>query len=109
MSNQTVAVNSLFVNETPMVFWEGAAHPFDFVWMGQGTISSATFALYRNKENVSATYLSTTTGTVTGRVVTSGICTFTLPGDYLLLCSAVEGSNTHKKALKILVSKIGVY
>ncbi len=108
-TNNLIAVNSIFVNETPMVFLEGAAHAFNFNYLGTGTIDSATFALYRNKTNVSATALSTTTGAVAGRTISSGLATFSLAGDYMLICSAVSGSDVDKRALKIMITKLGAF
>lgn len=106
-SYNTIAINSLYVNENPMSFWVGSAPVFNFNYLGSGTLSSPSNALYRNKEDVSATVLSGST-TVSGRVVTTKVCTFTIPGEYELYVTVTDGSILRVKALRILVRKLGV-
>jgi hypothetical protein len=107
-SYNTIAINQVYVNESPLVFWVGSTAIFNFNYLGSGTLASPTNALYRNKEDVSATYLSGST-TVSGRVVTSKLCTFSLPGDFELYITVTDGSIIRVKALRILVKKLGVY
>jgi hypothetical protein len=104
----TIAVNSPYVNESPLVFFVGSTAIFNFNYLGSGTLSSPSNALYRNKEDVSATYLSGST-TVSGRIITTKTATFTLPGDYELYVTVTDGSIVRVKALRILVRKLGVY
>lgn len=108
MSNQTIAQNTLFVNESPLVFWEGSVHNFNFNFLGTGTIDSATVAWYRGK-SVDNTKLSTTTGTVTGRVVTTGYATMDTPGDHVIYVTIVYGTNSRRVGLKIFVTKLGSF
>jgi hypothetical protein len=107
-SFNTIAVNQTYVNENPLVFWVGSSAIFNINWLGTGTLTSPTNALYRNKEDVSATYLSGST-TVSGRVQTTKLATFTVPGEYEMYFTVTDGSMARVKALRILVKKLGVY
>jgi hypothetical protein len=104
----TIAVNQIYVNESPLVFWVGSSPIFNVNWAGTGTLASPVNTLYRNKEDVSASYLSGST-TVTGRVLTTKQATFSVPGDYELYIQVTDGSIVRVKAIRILVHKLGVY
>ena len=104
----TIAINQVFVNENPMVFLIGSTPIFNFNYLGSGTLTSPTNALYRNKEDVSGTYLTGST-TVSGRVVTTKQCSLTVAGEYELYVTITDGSIARVKALRILVRKLGVY
>jgi hypothetical protein len=105
---QTIAVNQVYVNESPLVFIVGSTPIFNINWLGTGTLTSPTNTLYRNKEDVSATYLSGST-TVSQRVQTTKQCTFSVPGEYELYVGVTDGSIIRIKAIRILVRKLGVF
>jgi len=104
----TIAVNQVYVNESPLVFWVGSSPIFNINFAGTGTLTSPINTLYRNKEDVSATYLSGST-TVSGRVLTTKQATFTVPGDYELYIQVTDGSIVRVKAIRLLIRKLGVY
>ncbi len=104
----TIGINNPYVNESPMVYFVGSTHSFDFNYLGSGTLATPVNALYRNKEDVSATYLSGST-TVSGRTVTTKVCTFSLPGEYELYVTVTDNGMVRVKALRILIKKLGVY
>jgi hypothetical protein len=104
----SIAINQVFVNESPMVFIVGSTPIFNAVWLGTGTLASPVNTLYRNKEDVSSTLLSGTT-TVSGRVQTSKLATLSIPGEYELYFQVTDGSIVRIKALRILVRKLGVF
>lgn len=103
----TIAVNQVYVNESPLVFFVGSAPIFNINWLGTGTLSSPTCTLYRKREDVSATYLSGST-TVSGRVQTTKQATFSVAGDYELYVQVTDGSIVRVKAIRILIRKLGV-
>jgi len=105
---QTISVNNPYVNESPITLWVGAGGIFNVTWLGTGTLTSPVNALYRNKEDVSATYLSGST-TVTGRVQTTKLATFSLPGEYEMYFTVTDGSIPRVKAVRLLIRKLGVY
>jgi hypothetical protein len=103
----TIAVNQIYVNENPLVFIVGSTAIFNVNWLGTGTLSSPANTLYRNKEDVSATLLSGSTS-VSGRVQTTKLCTFSIPGEYELYCQVTDGALVRIKAVRILIKKLGV-
>jgi hypothetical protein len=104
----TIAINQVFVNENPMVFWIGSSPIFNINWLGSGTLTSPVNTLYRNKEDVSSTYLSGST-TVSGRVQTTKQATFSVAGEYEFYFQVTDGGMVRIKALRILIKKLGVY
>jgi hypothetical protein len=104
----SIAINQVFVNESPMVFIVGSTPIFNAVWLGTGTLTLPVNTLYRNKEDVSSTLLSGTT-TVSGRIQTSKLATLSIPGEYELYFQVTDGSIIRIKALRILVRKLGVF
>lgn len=106
-SYQTIAINQIYVNESPLVFLVGSTAIFNINWLGTGTLTSPTNTLYRNKEDVSATYLSGST-TVSGRTQTTKLCTFSVPGEYEMYFTVTDGSIARVKALRLQVRKLGV-
>lgn len=104
----TIAVNQVYVNESPLVFIVGSTATFNINWLGTSTLSSPVNTLYRKNEDVSGTLLSGST-TVSGRVMTTKLCTFSIPGEYELYVQVVDGSMTRIKAVRILVRKLGVF
>ncbi len=104
----TLATNTGYVNESPFVFWINETAAFDVNYLGEGTLSSPTNLLYRNKDDVSSTMLSGST-TATGRVVTTKTCTFSVAGDYELYISVSDGGISRTDAIRIFVRKLGVY
>jgi hypothetical protein len=103
----TIAVNQIYVNESPLVFLAGETPIFNINWLGTGTLSSPVNTLYRKREDLSATKLTGST-TVSGRVQTTKQLTLDIPGDYELYVQVTDGSIVRKKAIRILVKKLGV-
>ena len=104
----TIATNTGYVNESPFVFWVGETASFDVNYLGEGTLSSPTNLLYRNKDDVSGTMLSGNT-TASGRVVTTKVCTFSVAGDYELYVTVSDGGITRTDAIRIFVRKLGIF
>ena len=104
----TIAVNQIYVNESPLVFIVGSSPVFNVNWLGTGTLTSPVNTLYRNKEDVSATYLTGST-TISGRVQTTKQAAFSVPGEYELYCQVTDGSIIRIKAIRILIRKLGVF
>lgn len=107
MPVQNIAVNSGYVNESPLVFWAGEVVRFQLNYLGTGTLTTPLNYLYRYKEDM-ASKLSDFT-TVSSRVVTTKIMTLDIPGDYELYVKVTDGSNTRIDAIRIYVRKLGVY
>lgn len=103
----TIAVNQLYVNESPLVFIVGSTPIFNINWLGTGTLTSPVNTLYRKREDISATKLSGST-TVSGRVQTTKQLTLDAAGEYELYVQVTDGSIVRIKAVRILVKKLGV-
>ncbi len=103
----TIAVNQIYVNESPLVFIVGSTPIFNINWLGTGTLSAPVCTLYRKREDVSATKLTGST-TVAGRVQTTKQLTLDTPGDFELYVQVTDGSIVRIKAVRILVKKLGV-
>jgi hypothetical protein len=108
MTYQSIAINSVYVNESPLVFLSGSTPLFQINWLGTGTLTTPVNTLYRNKEDVSATQLTGST-TVSGRTQTTKQLTLNVPGDYELYVTVTDGSIVRVKAIRIHVRKLGVF
>lgn len=102
----SVSKNKLDVNESPFSFWDGQAVLFNVTWEGEGTLSSPTNTLYREREDKSSTQLSGST-TVSGRIQTCKLATLTPPGDWALFCTVTDGSQVRNIRIKIFVKAKG--
>ena len=105
----TISINQIYVNESPLVFLVDSTPIFNFNYLGTGTMTTATNVLYRNKEDVTATGLSSGNATITGRIVTTAQLTLSIPGEYELYVKVFDGAIARRKALRILVRKLGVF
>ncbi len=105
----TIAINQVYVNENPMVFYVGSSPIFNVTWQGTGTLTSPVNTLYRNKEDKSALLSGSTT--ISGRVQTCKQVTFGVAdsGEYEFYFQVTDGSIVRVKALRRLVKKLGVY
>jgi hypothetical protein len=108
MPYQTIAINSVYVNESPLVFIVGSTPIFNINWLGTGTLTTPLHTLYRNKEDVSATQLSGST-TISGRTQTTKQLALNVPGDYEMYVTVTDGSIVRVKAVRIHVRKLGVF
>ena len=104
MSNNTIATNTVYVNESPLVFLVGSAPILNFNYLGSGTLATGTYALYRNKTSVATGNL-----TISGRTAVTPAISLTLPGDYELYATITDNSVVRVKAVRIMVRKLGVY
>ncbi len=109
MTQLTIATNTIFATGGPFALLAGSTMIVNFNFLGSGSLTTATNKLYRNKNDVSVTKLSSLNATIAGRVVTSALATLDDPGDYQLELQVVDGSVTRKKAIRIFVLKNGVY
>lgn len=107
-SSLHIATNSIFATGGPFAVLAGSTAILNFQFLGSGTLTTATNKLYRNKEDVTATKLSSSNASISGRVVTTALATFDLPGDYQLEVKVVDGSVTKVKAVRFFVLKNGV-
>jgi len=103
----TIAVNQIYVNENPMVFWVGSQPIFNTTWGGSGTLSSPTCELYYKNTNKSNDNLTGSTS-ISGRVQTTKQLNLDTPGDWELYMQVTDGSIPRIKALRILVKAKGV-
>ena len=108
MSSEHIASNSIFANPKKFVVLAGSTAIVNFTFIGTGTLSSATNKLYRNKEDVTATKLSSSNAVISGRIVTTALATFDVPGQYQWEVAVTDGSMARKKAVRFDVAKNGV-
>ena len=108
MTQLTIANNSIFATGGPFAVLAGSTMIINFNFLGSGTLTSASNKLYRSKEDVTATKLSSSSATISGRVVTTALATLDLAGDYQLEVTVTDGSITRVKAIRIFVLKNGV-
>ncbi len=109
MTQLTIATNSIFAIGGPIALLVGSTAIVNFNYLGSGTLLSATNKLYRNKTDLTATKLSSPNATITGRVVTTAVATFDIPGDYQLQVTVTDGSMIRVKAVRFFILKNGVY
>lgn len=108
MSQLTIATNTIFATGGPFAVLAGSTLIINFNYLGSGTLTSATNKLYRNKEDVTNTKLSSANATISGRVVTTAEATLDIPGDYQLEVTVTDGDMVRVKAVRIMVLKNGV-
>lgn len=108
MTQLSIATNSIFARGGPLVFLAGSTAIFNFSFLGAGTLTTATNKLYRNKEDVTGSKMSSANGVIAGRTVTSALATLDVPGEYQLELKVVDGSITRVKAVRFSVVKNGV-
>lgn len=107
-SYNSIAVNTVYVNENPWVFIVGSTPIFNFVFLGTGTLSSPSCRLFRGKEEVASKLLGSQADPV-GRTVTTKQLNLDTAGDYELYVFVTDGGMVRPKALRIMVRKLGVY
>jgi hypothetical protein len=103
----TARANEVWVAESPQDAVAGEVLEFVLTIPYTTTIGSGTHVAFKERTDVSATVFASTSGTVSGNVLTSQKLTPTadIAGRYVVVFKYTNGNNTENKKLLLRVAK----
>lgn len=88
--------------------WDFEQKPFSIKWLGTGTLSSPECKLYHNGSDVTSTYMTSGSDSVSGRVQTSKSVVSPVGGElYVLRWKVTEGGQVRGVQTELMVLAAG--